>query len=50
MTPLLSLAQFDSGQDGNRLVPKEEREIQGLNFRVVNYLFYHPKIDDDPCL
>ena len=37
--PLLSLAQSSSGQGGNRSVPKKEREIHGVDFRVVNWLF-----------
>ena len=36
--PSLSLAQSGSGQGGNRPVPKEEREIYGVDIRVVNCL------------
>jgi hypothetical protein len=39
VTPSLSLAQSGSGQGGNRSVPKKEREIHGVDFRVVNGLF-----------
>ena len=39
MTPSLSLAQSDSGQGGNCSVPKKEREIHGVDFRVVNEVF-----------
>ena len=42
MTPSLSLAQFGSGQGGNGSVPKKEREIHGVDFRVVNWLFLDP--------
>jgi len=34
--PSLSQAQSGSGQGGNRSVPKKEREIHGVDFRVVN--------------
>jgi len=37
MTPSLSLAQSSSGQGGNRSVPKQEREIHGVDFRAVNW-------------
>jgi len=39
VTPLLSLAQSGPGQGGNRSVPKKGREIHGVDFRVVNWLF-----------
>jgi len=39
VTPSFSLAQSSSGQGGNRSVPKKEREIRGVDFRVVNWLF-----------
>lgn len=39
MAPSLSLAQSGSGQGGNRSVPKKEREIHGVDFRVLNLLF-----------
>jgi len=38
-TPSLSLAQPGSGQGGSRSVPKKEREIHGVDFRVVNWVF-----------
>jgi len=38
VTPSLSLAQSGSGQGGNRSVPKKEREIHGVDFRVVKSL------------
>ena len=38
MTPSLSLAQSGSGQGSNRSVPKKEREIHGVDFRVVKSL------------
>ena len=37
--PSLSLAQSGSGQGGNRSVPKKEREIHGVDFRVANWVF-----------
>jgi len=37
--PSLSLAQSDSGQGSNRSVPKKEREMYGVDFRVVNLLY-----------
>ena len=44
MTPSLSLAQSGSGQGGNRSVPKKEREIHGVDYRVVFLLFPgHPR-------
>ena len=43
MTPSLSLAQSGSGQGGNGSVPKKEREIHGVDFRVVNSLFRRVK-------
>ena len=42
MTPSLSLAQSGSGQGSSRSVPKKEREIHGVDFRVVNWLFQQP--------
>jgi hypothetical protein len=36
------LAQSGLDQGGNRSVPKKEREIHGVKFRVVNSVFYHP--------
>ena len=42
MTPSLSLALSGSGQGGNRSVPKKETEIHGVDFRVVNWVFYEP--------
>ena len=43
------LAQSGSGQGGNRSVPKKERETHGVDFRVVNWLLYHPKNRRRPC-
>ena len=40
MTPSLSLAQSGSDQGGNRSVPKKEREIHDVDFRVVNWVFH----------
>jgi len=39
VTPSLSLAQSGSGQGDNCSVPKKEREICGVDFRVVKSLF-----------
>jgi len=39
VTPSPSLAQSDSGQGNNHSVPKKEREIHGVDFRVVNWVF-----------
>ena len=44
MTPSLSLGQSGSGQGCNRSVPKKEREIHGVDFRVVNWLFPGSKV------
>jgi hypothetical protein len=40
VTPSLSLAQSGSGQGGNCSVPKKEREIRGVDFGVVNWVFH----------
>jgi hypothetical protein len=40
VTPSPGLAQSGSGQGGNRLVPKKERGIHGVDFGVVNWLFH----------
>jgi len=40
VTPSLSLAQSGSDQGGNRSVPKKEREIHDVDFRVVNWVFH----------
>ena len=34
----LSMAQSGSGQGGNRSVPKKEREIHGVDFRMVSWV------------
>lgn len=39
VTPLLGMAQSGSGQGGNCSVPKKEREIRVVDFRVVKVLF-----------
>jgi len=49
VTPLLSLAQSGSGQGDNRSVPKKEREIHGVDFRVVNGLFQFAQVRQTAC-
>jgi hypothetical protein len=40
MAPSLSLAQSGSGQSGNCSVPKKEREVRVVDFRVVKSVFF----------
>jgi len=49
VTPELSLAQAGSGQGGNRSVPKKEREIHGVDFRVVYWLLHDVRVDSKPA-
>lgn len=40
MVPLAHSDSVGSGKGGNCSVPKKEREIRGVNFRVVKGLFH----------
>jgi hypothetical protein len=42
VTSLLNLAQSGSGQGGDCSVPKKEREIRSVDFRVVYWLLLCP--------